>query len=73
MTQPQSHLQIHVRDFDGVAFPLAYPPEITLHDLKSVARNMLNIGKVREARVVDTSTGEALWLGQWVLTTTGEG
>lgn len=71
-----SHLQIHIRPFgmDVTApMPMAFPVEITLDDLKQVAATMLEDGKVREAKVVNTSSGAVLFEGRWTLTTEPNG
>lgn len=70
MAAPQSPIQIHIRDFGAeTTIPMAYPPETTEDEIRTVARRLLDEGKVMEARVVDTRTGRTLWTGCWELTT----
>lgn len=65
----RSHLEVHVLEFGlDATIPLGYPVDVTLADLKKVATTMLEEGKAREAKVINTSSGATLFEGRWTLT-----
>lgn len=62
----RSHLQIHILEFGlDATIPMAFPVDVTLAEIKKVAATLLEDGKAREAKVINTSSGATLFEGRW--------
>lgn len=66
----QSPIRIQFRDFGSEQeIPMAFPSQVTREEVLEVAKTLINEGKARTVRVVDTSTGAELWRAEWQLVT----